>query len=334
MGNTCKIFDPYPKDSREYFYDNEEVLNDVEKLLQGKFWPLILGPKRVGKTSIAKIVSKELNGVFVDASGIKSLKEFGNLLLNNLYVSRLQIDLKLFRIEIQKRPVTGIQNLLAKLDDTIIVIDEVQNITTPWFISVLSTAYNTSNVRFAFTGSMIGLSKILTGESKGKKISFQFKGRPIVKMEVSPFDDKKSEEFLKYGMRKCNIEINEEEIYDAVKTYRGIVGWLTYYGNFRSLGYSHEKAKEIVNEIAKSIIADEIKQFGELERAILKSLSMTKEINWTDLKKITESLTGRKIEDWSFNHALEQLIAARLVFKKNSEYSLIDPMYYLIKNIV
>ncbi|WP_241208386.1 hypothetical protein [Saccharolobus islandicus] len=46
---ACKIFDPYPKDSRENFYDRENIIDEVEKLVSGKFWPLLIGPKRVGK---------------------------------------------------------------------------------------------------------------------------------------------------------------------------------------------------------------------------------------------------------------------------------------------
>ena len=58
----CRLFDPYPKANREDFFDNEEIINEVEKLIEGKFWPLLIGPKRTGKTSILKIVKKKLTG--------------------------------------------------------------------------------------------------------------------------------------------------------------------------------------------------------------------------------------------------------------------------------
>jgi Predicted ATPase (AAA+ superfamily) len=163
----CKLFDPYPKSSREEFFDNEEIIDEVEKLLEGKFWPLIIGPKRTGKTSILKIVSNELKGVYIDASGIKSLKELGEALVHSLQ-AKIQIDLKVVRIEINRRPVKGLQDLLNKLDEMIILIDEVQNIISPWFISLLSNAYNNSEVKFALTGSMIGLTKTLIGQGRGK----------------------------------------------------------------------------------------------------------------------------------------------------------------------
>ncbi|ADX82284.1 hypothetical protein [Saccharolobus islandicus] len=58
---ACKIFDPYPKDSRENFYDRENIIDKVEKLVSGKFWPLLIGPKRVGKTSIV-ILAQVIKG--------------------------------------------------------------------------------------------------------------------------------------------------------------------------------------------------------------------------------------------------------------------------------
>ncbi|WP_236750737.1 ATP-binding protein [Acidianus sp. HS-5] len=330
----CKLFDPYPKDSRENFFDEEEIISEVEKLLSGKFWPLILGPKRMGKTSILKIVVKELGGIYIDASSIRSIKELGNSILENS-VTKFQLDLKIFKVEIEKKPVSTIRSILNKLGNTILAIDEVQNITSPWLISLLSTAYNESEVRFAFTGSMIGLSRALLGSSKGKKLSTQFKGRPIVRIEISPFNEEMSRKFLDFGRQSCGVKMSDDEIVDAVKTYRGIVGWLTYYGNFRSLGYSHEKAKEMVNQIAENLIKDEIKTLGKIEKAIIKALSLVDNAKWSDLKTITESIYRSSIKDWSFNHALEQLILSRIVSKnkEEKEYSLTDPMYKLAKSL-
>jgi len=329
----CRLFDPYPKANREDFFDNEEIINEVEKLIEGKFWPLLIGPKRTGKTSILKIVNKEINGIYVDASGVKSLKELGELIVNSPQL-KVEIDLKIIKVEIQKKPVKGIQSLLNKLGDAVILIDEVQNIVTPWFISLLSTTYNNSQVRFAFTGSMIGLSKTLTGEGKGKKVGSSFKGRPIVEIEVKPFSEKQSMEFLKAGSMLCGIDIKDEEINDAIKAYRGIQGWLTYYGNFRSLGYSHEKAKELVLDIAKNVIKEELKQLSETQRQIIKALSLVEEIGWTDLKKLTEGLSKTKIEDTVFNNALKKLVDARLVRKEENKYAIIDPLYKLVLGLV
>ena len=181
---------------------------------------------------------------------------------------------------------------------------------------------------------MIGPSKTLTGEGKGKKVGSSFKGRPIVEIEVKPFSEKQSMEFLKAGSMLCGIDIKDEEINDAIKAYRGIQGWLTYYGNFRSLGYSHEKAKELVLDIAKNVIKEELKQLSETQRQIIKALSLVEEIGWTDLKKLTEGLSKTKIEDTVFNNALKKLVDARLVRKEENKYAIIDPLYKLVLGLV
>ena len=322
----CRLFDPYPKSKREDFFDNEELINEVEKLLEGKFWPLILGPKRTGKTSVLKIVANELGGVYIDASGIKTLRELGDSLVNSLQ-TRVQVDLKVVKVEIYKRPVRGLKELLGKLGDSVILIDEVQNLASPWFASLLSTAYNTSGVRFAFTGSMIGLAKTLAGQGTGKKVGKSFKGRPIVEVEASPFDEVKSREFLRTGADLCNVSMQDSEIEDAAEAYRGIQGWLTYYGNFRALGYSHDRAKEMVFRTAKGIILEELKALSELQRTIMRALSLVEGAGWSDLKALTESLMRRELQDWTFDHALKQLVNARLVRKEGNKYSVIDPMY-------
>lgn len=237
----------------------------------------------------------------------------------------MKIDLKVISIQLARRPVKAIQELLDNLDSKVIFIDEAQNVVSPWFISILSAAYNTSQVKFEFSGSMIGLSKVLSGKSKKAK----FKGRPIVEVNINPWDDNTSMQFLKEGAKRCSINIAEGEIEDAVRTYRGIPGWLTYYGNFRSLGYPHNKAKQLVLNIARNIIKDETEEFGEIEKTIIRALSLVERARWGDLKKVTEALLKREINDASFTHALDQLVNARVVNKKveDNTYSLIDPLY-------
>ncbi|WP_029366506.1 AAA family ATPase [Saccharolobus islandicus] len=235
------------------------------------------------------------------------------------------------KIEGEKSPSQALQKALSKLGNAIIGIDEVQNIITPWFIRVLSVAYNTTDIRFVFTGSMIGMSKILTGEGKGEKFSYQFKGKPIIEIEIKPFTFEESVNFLKYGKDTCNINMSEEEIIDASNTYRGIIGWLTYYGNLRSLGYTHRRAQDEVTKIARTIILSEFSSLSEIQQVIIKALSIMKQARWRDLKKVSEGFLRRDIKDWTFNHALKQLINARIVLKENEKYSLIDPLYSIVQ---
>lgn len=325
----CKIFDPYPKSTREDFFDAEEILDEVEKLVQGKFWPLLLGPKRTGKTSILKIVANELDGIYIDATNIKSIKQFGEELLVSTTSLKLTIDLKLIRLEIDKSPIRGVRSLIQKLNEKIILVDEVQNVISPWFLTLLSNVYNESEIRFVFTGSMIGFSKTLLGQGKGK-VGNVLKGRPIIQIEVMPFSEELGKEFLRYGSNKCKIELTDEEIEESVRSYRGIQGWLTYYGSFRSIGYSHQKAMDMVKKVAEGIIREEVARLSETQRMILRALCLVEHISWKELKNLTEGLAKRELKDWVFNHALMQLINARIVKKNDRGYLLIDPLYKLV----
>ncbi len=317
---ACSLFDPYPKDSRENFFDRENLINEIEKLVDAKFWPLLIGPKRVGKTSIVKIVVRELDGIYLDATGVNSLKQLGGQLMSQMESLKLTFDIKVLRLELEKRPVLTLERLLSSLGDRVIGIDEIQNIATPWLSSVLSTAYNTARVRFIFTGSMIGLSKILTGGGK-------LMGRPILEKEVSPMSLEESIQFLEEGKRRCKLELTRTEMEDVALNYQGITGWLTYYGNLRSIGYDHEMAKSEVSKIALRVVKGEYERLGEVERAVLKALTLLNHPDWKSLKKVTEALLGREIKDWSFSHALKQLVNARIVRKVNDHYELVDPMY-------
>ncbi|BCS93515.1 MAG: ATPase [Metallosphaera javensis (ex Sakai et al. 2022)] len=322
---ACSLFDPYPKDDRKNFFDRDELIEDVKKLVEAKFWPLLVGPKRVGKTSIVKIVTKELDGIYLDASGISSIRELTSRLIDRIETLSLSLDIRILKVEVQRKPVITLEKVLSKLGDRVLGVDEVQNIATPWLTSVLSTAYNSSDVRFIFTGSMIGMSKVLAGGGKGK--SKTIKGRPIVEREVTPLNLEEGIAFLREGKRRCDVNMTEQEMTDASLTYRGIAGWLTYYGNFRSLGYDHEKSKEEVEKIALKLVKEEYERLGEIERAVLRGLSLLNSPSWRNLKKVTEALLGREVKDWSFTHALKQLINARVAKKEGENYSLVDPMY-------
>ncbi|WP_291999776.1 ATP-binding protein [Caldivirga sp.] len=212
-----------PSPQGEEFFDLDEVINEVEKLVEGKFWPLLIGPKRTGKTSILRIVARELNGIYVDASGIRSVRDLGYSLVDKAEV-KLQVDLKFIKVEINKKPTRGVQALLDRLRDSIILIDEVQSLISPWFLRLLANAYNNSQVRFAFTGSMIGLAKSLTRQGKGDELGRSFKGRPVIRVEVSSFNEDKDKEFLLTGFRNCGVVAKEEEVEDAVRAFRGFKG--------------------------------------------------------------------------------------------------------------
>ncbi|ADB86253.1 bromodomain-containing protein [Saccharolobus islandicus] len=106
---------------------------------------------------------------------------------------------------------------------------------------------------------------------------------------------------------------------------------MSYYGNLRSLGYTHHRAQDEVTKIARTIILSEFSSLSEIQQVIIKALSIMKQARWRDLKKVSEGFLRRDIKDWTFNHALKQLINERIILKENEKYSLIDPLYSIVQ---
>ncbi|WP_243666067.1 ATP-binding protein [Vulcanisaeta sp. JCM 16159] len=46
-------------------FGRDDVINEIERLLNSGFWPVILGPKRVGKTTVMRVVINELGGIYI-----------------------------------------------------------------------------------------------------------------------------------------------------------------------------------------------------------------------------------------------------------------------------
>ncbi|WP_243671700.1 ATP-binding protein [Vulcanisaeta sp. JCM 16161] len=234
---SCKFFDTRPKVSRDAVFGRDDVINEIERLLNNGFWPVILGPKRIGKTTVMRVVINELGGIYIDASTITGLKGLGLRLINEIKRLNIKVRLNLavLQLDIERRPTITIEGLIKELGDVVIGIDEVQNIISPKLPALLSVAYNESRVRFVFSGSLIGTTRLIMRSPESL-------GRPLIRFELKPFTREQSMEFLRVGSRECGIGISDTEIEDAVSEFDGIVGWLTYYGSLRSSGKDHLEA--------------------------------------------------------------------------------------------
>lgn len=149
--------------------------------MNSSFWLVILGPRRVGKTTVMRVVINELGGIYIDVSTIMGLKGLGLRLIDE--VKRLNIRVKLnlamLQLDIERRPMVIIEGLIRELGDVVIGIDEVQNIISPKLPSLLSVAYNESRVRFIFSGSLVGTTRLIMKSPESL-------GRPLIRFELRP----------------------------------------------------------------------------------------------------------------------------------------------------
>ncbi|WP_243680241.1 ATP-binding protein [Vulcanisaeta souniana] len=319
---SCGFFDTRPKVSRDFVFGRDDVINEVERLLNSGFWPVILGPRRVGKTTVMRVVINELGGIYIDVSTIMGgLKGLGLRLIDE--VKRLNIRVKLnlamLQLDIERRPMVIIEGLIRELGDVVIGIDEVQNIISPKLPSLLSVAYNESRVRFIFSGSLVGTTRLIM------KSPPESLGRPLIRFELRPFTREQSIEFLRISSRNCGINISDIEIENAVNEFDGIVGWLTYYGSLRSSGKSHPEAMEALRSIAREVIKDELSKLGRYELVTYRALATLSRARWIEIKRLAESLIGHSIDDKTFTTGLKALVNMYMVREvERGIYEVID----------
>jgi AAA+ ATPase superfamily predicted ATPase len=68
---NLKLFDLQPKTRREDLFDRERELQELHSAIE-KGYPLIalLGIRRIGKTSVLKVLANEVDGVYLDMRGL------------------------------------------------------------------------------------------------------------------------------------------------------------------------------------------------------------------------------------------------------------------------
>lgn len=63
------LFDPQPKSDPRYLFARENELNNLVQYIRDNRWVILLGPRRVGKTSISRCAAAKLKNqtIVIDA---------------------------------------------------------------------------------------------------------------------------------------------------------------------------------------------------------------------------------------------------------------------------
>ncbi|MGC8543611.1 MAG: AAA family ATPase [Vulcanisaeta sp.] len=305
---SCGLFDTRPKVSRDFVFGRDGEIEEIKRLLNNGFWPVILGPRRVGKTTVMRVVINGLGGIYIDASTITGLRGLGLRLIDETrrLGIRVRLNLAVLQLDVERRPVAAIERLIRELGDVVIGIDEVQNIISPKLPALLSVAYNESRVRFVFSGSLVGTARLIMRSPESL-------GRPLIRFELRPFTRYQSIEFLRVGSRSCGVSISDDEATNAVDEFDGIVGWLTYYGSLRLSGKSHLETMEALRDIAREFIKEELSKLGKYELMIYRALATLGRARWVEIKRLAESMIGQSIDDKTFTTGLKALVNMYMV---------------------
>lgn len=313
-------------------FGREQEFKEIEDQLNAGFWPILIGAKRVGKTSIMKVIVEEQEGIYIDAStsikasdiGIRMVEEIKR---NKVRINEIKLDFKIIQAELRKDPIRTLEGILKGMGEKIIAIDEAQSLNDPTLPKLFSVLYNETEIKFMFSGSATGLLKRL---ERGT----QMLGRPIQQEEIKPFDAQTAKDFLKKGFKICNITYNEEEVNETVSIFGGIPGWLSYYGAKRSQGISHQRSITQVKQLARGVVEEECASLGPIQTSIIIALaSLGTSGGWSEIRALAQSYyKGRDLDDKSLGRSLQALIDLRIIGKTEKDrYFLLDPLYRLIR---
>lgn len=359
------LFDPKPKEDRKDLYGRDEELNRlIEAMNSATPIILLLGVRRIGKTSLLKTALKELGQPYVYLD-LRILEEEGysKAILYNMLskevsrvVSRWRslldflrkvkgVRIAGFHIEFDWRDrELALSSIFRSIDEwarrteeakyVIVAFDEAQLLRNMVggkgkidFRSLLAFCYdNLSYIKFVLTGSEVGLLTDFIGLEDPKSPLY---GRVMEEIVVERFDNNKSLGFLKKGFEEIGMDVSNEILMEAVEKLDGIVGWLTYFGyvSSRKGRVSRDVLREAVDR-AKELVRDELGKIlvrSKLYRLILRTLAL--DINrWSQVKKAIEAWLGRQVTNAQVSRALRTLMKMGIIEKGENGYYIVDPI--------
>ncbi|WP_297466355.1 ATP-binding protein [Thermococcus sp.] len=348
------LFDPRPKNRREEIFDREEELKSLIGGMEDYPITILIGIRRVGKSSLLRVAMNEFSGVgiYLDARRLYAAgggtisqavlaDEIRKILLGKGrfgFLSGIKVEgISLAGVSLRPGEATIIDlfellnGLGEKFGKVVMAFDEAQYLRFYGprggkdLLAGVAYAYDSlPNLGFVFTGSEVGLLYDFIGIDDYSSPLF---GRVYEEVEVRPFPRELSKEFLRMGFSEVGLDVPEEEIEKAVNELDGIPGWLVEFGfNYWKRG-SFERAMEGTIARARSVIREELielekrsPRYSLILRAIAIGLS-----RWSTIKDYVEA-KGGPITNARLSALLRNLEKMGWVKRENGRYKIIDPV--------
>lgn len=200
-----------------------------------------------------------MKGVYVNLIGVRGVEG----LVERLYFSAgFRLDEVKLGFQFAEFKWTKVaETVFANIKNKLVVLDEVQEIVSPYFLKLLKNLWDTyPELRLVFTGSYVGVLKKLLEPSPSSPLH----GRQPAKIVLKPFTKELSIDFLEKGFKQFDREPNRAELEETVEKLNGYVGWLTYYGNFRCVREeTHQIALNYTLREGLKIMTEELNRFLE-----------------------------------------------------------------------
>jgi len=314
------LFDLRPKERLKDLFDRTEEYAELSRLVDAGSWVAVLGKRMTGKTSLIKTYAKENDGVYINLMGARGIEHLARKIMaeSGFRLEEVGIDLKLLHIKWTR----VVEETFSKLKHKVIVLDEIQEVSSPYLFRVLKNAWDTHReLRIIFSGSYMGILKGLLHPDASSPLY----GRRPAKIILRPFSNETSRRFLMAGFRQHgHVEVTSKELEEAVERLDGYAGWLTHYGNFRlTRKLPHEEAlRETTDEGSKTLVL-ELNKFLRNRRKDIYAKVLRMAVvgaRWSDIKK--EVVVNNKV----LSDILHSLTAAMLVEEKAGYYWIADPL--------
>ena len=345
-------FIPNVKEFRNDLFNYNKEYDELKDHVFKETLILIKGPRRVGKSSLMRVVSNELTfTIYLDVRSCSNAKEFltkFSIKLQHI-IEDMDLSKKILKhikgmdvlnlISLNFKDISNFSDIFETIEEylnnkkehLIIFIDEAQ-ILKEYGIDItrlIAHIYDyTKHIHFVLAGSQIGLLEKMILNSK------DMKGRIYHTIELKRLNKQKAMSFLLQGFEQVNKQISISELEDAIQHLDGLIGWLTYYGYYR-LEYNHEDAIKIVEKLGYEIAEDELSSFLSTIRAnrmlyILVLQAIGKGLDrWTDIKRYVDG-SVKDINETTLNRILTKLIDYGFVEKRKGLYSISDPLIKLV----
>lgn len=328
---------------------------------------IVVGFRRVGKTSLIKVATHGLPRVYIDVRKFESFQ----YLTYEMFLEELKASISRFiavdrRILEYLRTVKGVKvlgleiefergksrplltSILEAMDlwakdrgeKLVVIVDEAQELVKLRGYDIIpAIAYAYDNLRslaFVFAGSKIGL---LYRFLKVQDPSSPLYGRYMERIELKPLSREKAVEFLRKGFEDHGLRVDEEFLNRAVDKLDGIIGWLAYLGlktvskgcvDPKIISEVLEEASKIaVNEFCNFVNVMGTKRYVEILRAIGEEGA-----SWSQIKRYLELRLETRIHDSELARLLKNLIDNSFINKKDNAYVIPDPILrYASRNV-
>ncbi|MCI4351809.1 MAG: ATP-binding protein [Thermoplasmata archaeon] len=345
------LFDLSPKATRRALYGRDSQLKTLIRLVDQRRWALILGPRMVGKTSLAKSAAAQSRrpSVYVNLWGANGTAGMLKALLDGINASKPLVKrlLDAFRrvegvnvagtgitLTPRPRPLRTVSDLVKVIGEeagrTVVILDEVQELASVSgaLLKVLGNVFNTHpDIVFVFTGSYFGVLRTLLEPPADSPLF----GRSPARIQLEPFDRETSIGFLERGFQEYRLRSNREAIGSLVdRSLDGIPGWLTLYGNNVAVHrMTPEVAERATVQEAKTVARSELVHFLEPRDALTfwaALRKLTTSTSWTELREALSAKRGSPMNDHSVGTVIRALRDANLIAEWNHQYSIRDPM--------